>query len=94
MTLALADTASMPMWTKDEDAPAAFYTWGSYTTLGPFKPQWSASSRLIPWEQRTEHLARHTPKARWGQLRKWASTVAREVGETIVGAFLPVRSYA
>ena len=89
--LYLADTAEMPVWTDEADAPPATYLWGTYTELGPFRPSWSAN-RFVPVGQRLAHQARHTPKLRWGHLRKWATHKAREVGDSLVGAFYAVNT--
>lgn len=88
--LYLADTAEMPIWTDERDAPTPFFIWGSYTELGPFKPTWNLN-RSVPYAVRRDHTGRHTPKARWGQLRKWASNALRESGEFLVGAFAPIQ---
>lgn len=93
MPLALADTASMPVWNSEKDAPNGFYIWGSYTELGPFKPRWDVNN-TVPYAVRRDHKGRHNPKARWGHLRKLAKTVWREVGDYFVGAFQPVRGLA
>lgn len=82
--LALADTAEMPAWTLDDDAPEGFYTWGSYTSLGPYVPAWS---NPITVQERRDHTGRHNVKARWGSLRKWARNALREVGDYFVGEF-------
>lgn len=89
MTLALADTAEMPSWNNDGEAPTAVYTWQSYTMLGPYVPAWSR--RPVPYAVRRDHEPRHGVRARWGSLRKWASNAARELGDFIVGAFQPIR---
>jgi hypothetical protein len=85
----LIDTAEMPIWNGEEDAPAARYVWGVYTELGPFKPSWR-TGRAVPYARRVEHSARHHVKARWGSLRGWAVNVAREIGDFMVGAFQPI----
>jgi hypothetical protein len=86
----LVDTAEIPMWTSDDDAPRSSYAWGVYTELGPFKPAWRNGSS-VPYARRVEHAARHEVKARWGSLRRWAVNVWREAGEFAVGAFQPIR---
>lgn len=90
MTLALADTAAMPVWTGDEPAPDGKYEWASYTALGPYVPAWSRG-RAVPYAVRRDHEGRHNVKARWGQLRKWARNMARELGDFMVGSFQPIR---
>lgn len=87
MTLALADTASMPVWNSEADAPNGFYVWGTYTALGPYRPNWDAQ---VSYEDRQQHTGRHNVKARWGSLRKWARNAARELGDFMVGAFAPI----
>jgi hypothetical protein len=88
--LYLADTAEMPVWTDETDAPPATYLWGTYTELGPFQPSWS-NNRFVPVAQRIAHQPRHNPKLRWGQIRKWAQEVWREAGEFLFGAFQPIK---
>jgi hypothetical protein len=88
----LADTAEMPAWTGEQDAPRAAYSWGVYTELGEFVPRWHVAGPAVTYAARRDHSARHTPKARWGQMRKWAVNVWREAGEFLVGAFQPIRN--
>jgi hypothetical protein len=88
MTLALADTANMPIWDSEADAPGGFYVWGTYTALGPFQPDWSASPVSV--QERRDHHGRHNVKARWGSLRCWARNTARELGDFMVGSFQPI----
>lgn len=87
----LVDTAEMPVWTGERDAPMARYTWGEYTSLGPFKPQWRVAGPSATYAARRDHQGRHNVKARWGSLRRWARNVARELGDFMVGAFQPIR---
>jgi hypothetical protein len=91
MTLALADTAAMPIWTGEEPAPDGQYEWGSYTELGPFSPRWRTIGPAVTYAARRDHKPRHTPKVRWGQIRKYVATVWREAGEFLVGAFQPIK---
>ena len=93
MTLALADTANMPIWNSEADAPNGFYVGGSYTALGPYKPAWAESSP-VSLETRRDHHGRHNVKARWGSLRRWARNAARELGDFFVGAFQPIGGIA
>jgi len=86
----LVDTAEMPAWTGDEDAPMARYGWGVYTELGAFKPRWRTAGPAVTYAARRDHEGRHNPKARWGSLRKWAVNVWRNLGDSMVGAFQPV----
>jgi hypothetical protein len=84
----LPDTAEMPAWTTEAPAPTGRYPWGTYTDLGPFKPNWG--NEFVPVLQRIQHQGRHQPKLRWGQIRKWASNAVREARELLFGAFAPV----
>ena len=85
----LADTAEMAAWTTEAPAPTGRYPWGTYTALGPFKPTWQAGG-YVPVIARIQHQARHQPKLRWGQIRKWARNATREICEGLVGAFVPI----
>lgn len=88
----LVDTAEMPAWTSEADPPRGAYPWGSYTELGPFKPNWG--NEFVPVGKRIQHQGRHHPRLRWGQLRKWASNAARETREALFGAFTYVADAA
>lgn len=90
MRLALADTAAMPLWLGEQEAPQGLYTWASYTELGPYVPAWSRP-RAVPYAVRRDHEGRHNVRARWGSLRKWAKNACRELGDFMVGAFQPIR---
>ena len=84
----LADTAEMPAWLGEEDAPTARFPWGVYTELGRFIPNWQTG--YVPVLQRIQHQDKHQPRFRWGQLRKWAFNAAREAREALFGAFMYV----
>lgn len=96
-THALVDTAEMPVWTADGPAPQALYSWGSYTDLGPFRPNWRSDRTRAPYAKRVEHLAVHTVHAagrRKGRALKWIQSVAREVANEVALMFRPVGEFA
>ncbi len=85
----LVDTAEMPAWTGEQEPPRGRYPWGVYTSLGAFQPKWGDGG-FVPVIARIQHQARHQPKLRWGQLRKWSRNATREICEGLVGAFVPI----
>ena len=86
----LEPTAEMEVWTGDEEPVLLPVQWGTYTELGPFKPNHSRTLPVV-YARRVEHSGRHHVRAEWGQLRRWARSVWREAGEFLVGAFIPIR---
>jgi hypothetical protein len=95
-THAFVDTAEMPAWTGEEAPPQAFYTWESFTELGPFQPNWTRNRRA-PYAHRVEHTATHTvhaPGLRKGRLGKWMRSVGREVAHRIANAFVQIGEFA
>lgn len=83
-------TAEMLLWTGDEEPRLAPVVWGTYTSLGPFVPNHSKPVTVV-YASRVAHSGRHQVRARWGQLRRWAASAWREVGEFLIGAFQPIR---
>lgn len=83
-------TAEMRPWTDDAEPSTVLPQWGVYTSLGPFEPPYRNPIGTV-YARRIEHCGRHFPQARWGQLRRWASSLAREMAEFAIGAFQPIR---
>lgn len=81
-------TQEMPVWTDESDAPGP--EWGTYTVLGPYTPRRVSVALPVPYARRNAHKGSHYPRP-GRDLKRWASSMWRQAGEFLVGAFQPIR---